>query len=488
MKSSLFSRVTLFLLISGTILTAGNNWPQFRGPGGQSIAKGQTLPDDIDPSKPLWKTALPVGHSSPAIWGDRIFLTAHEDLTVWMICIDRNTGEVLWKEDRAIENVPRYVHEAGSPAISTPATNGSLVVFQFGDVGVIALDLDGNLQWEKPILVPNDSFGYGSSPVIVGDRLIINSDGGVQSAIYCLDVNTGREIWVTEREGMMYSSYAAPHIWKRDHRTEVLQAGGSQLWSFDLTTGEALWHVSNLPSLICPTPIAQGDRVFAGGWATMHVSGVAMIESILPPDFIMTDEEKTSASALIKRLDANRDGKLTREELPPSRARDAFNFGDGNQDDFWDVSEISQFYLEREQPPGRNVFVAIEPDGKGDRTDSDVIWELRKNLPYVSSPLLYEDRLYLVKKGGTISCLNPDTGEVYFERKRLGAPGEYFASPIGIDGKILVPSERGVLVTLKASDSFEILSKVDFGEKLIASPAIVDNRLYLRTDQHLYAF
>ena len=488
MKPSILTSSALIIFFVTLSTYAEANWPQFRGPGGKSVAEGQSLPSKIDPANPLWKTALPTGHSSPAIWGDRIFITAYEDQKVWMFGLDRTTGDIVWRKSRAMGQLPRYAHEAASPAIATPATNGEVVVFQFGDVGVIATDLEGNKLWEKPILVVNDTFGFGSSPMIVGEKLIINADGGVPSALYCLDITTGDEIWSVDRSSFAYPSYNSPHIWKRTQGTEVLQAGGTQLWSYDLETGEVLWNVGNLPSLLCPTPTTDNEWVFAGGWATMHVSGTAMIESVFPPNMVLTDEETTDPAALIKRFDSDGNGSLSREELPPSRARDAFNFLDSNTNDEWEFKELKGFYSERELPPGRNIFMAIKPTGSGDITESDVKWELRKNLPYVSSPLVYQNRLYLVKKGGTISCLNPETGDAYFERKRLGAPGEYFASPIGIDGKILVPSERGVLITLNASEEFEILSKVDFSEKLIASPAIVDNRLYVRTDQHLFAF
>jgi outer membrane protein assembly factor BamB len=130
----------------------------------------------------------------------------------------------------------------------------------------------------------------------------------------------------------------------------------------------------------------------------------------------------------------------------------------------------------------------VAAGGKGDITDTHVTWELRKNLPYVSSPLLYNNRLYLVKKGGTVSCLNPQTGEAYYDRGRLGASGEYYASPIGVDGKILIASEPGKIIILRASDEFEILRTIDMEEAIKASPAMADNHLYIRTENHLWAF
>jgi len=121
-----------------------------------------------------------------------------------------------------------------------------------------------------------------------------------------------------------------------------------------------------------------------------------------------------------------------------------------------DFEELAPSFIEDDPQTkfGRNVFVSIKPGGRGNITESHVSWEKRKNLPYVSSPLLYKNRLYLVKKGGTISCLDPVSGDAYYERKRLGASGEYYASPIGIDNKILIASEPGMLIIIDASDEF----------------------------------
>jgi hypothetical protein len=134
------------------------------------------------------------------------------------------------------------------------------------------------------------------------------------------------------------------------------------------------------------------------------------------------------------------------------------------------------------------VFVSVAAGGIGDITGSHVRWEKRKGLPYVASPLLYQNRLYYVKKGGQVSCVEPASGEPYFESMRLGVSGEYYASPIGVDGKIVLAADSGIISILSASDSFEVLATVNMEESISASPAVVDNRLYLRTASHLWSF
>lgn len=220
------------------------------------------------------------------------------------------------------------------------------------------------------------------------------------------------------------------------------------------------------------------------------MSGSSAIKSLFTEEDNITAEQASNPEAFYARFDSNKDRKIAREELPPSRLRDAFNFTDVNHSGYLEFEEFAPRFEEADpsDTPGRNVFVAIEAGGKGDITETHVRWEIRKNLPYVSSPLLYKNRLYLVKKGGTVSCLDPKTGVPYFERGRLGAYGEYYASPIGIDDKILIASEPGTITVIKASDELEILSSINMEEPIVASPAVMDSHLYIRTESHLWAF
>lgn len=489
MKSSFRTLSALIVIFLGLSTYIEANWPQFRGPDGRSVAGGQSLPKTIDPQNPLWKTALPTGHSSPVVWGDKIFLTAFEDMQLKMICVSRSNGDVLWSLSRPLKELQRYSHEDSSPSVPTPCTDGKRVAFLFGDYGLITTNLNGEIIWEKPFIPATYEFGYGASPTLVGEKLLINCDGGIRSGLLCLDVRTGEELWFADRAGKIIS-YSSPFVWEHDESTEVLQAGTAQLASYDLNTGNHLWEVNNLPVFVCTTPTADEHGVYFGAWTTGNVDGSTRIRSTFPEDYPLTDKQASDPKAFFAHFDKNKDNKISRNELPISRMRDAFNFLDTNASGLIEFEELAPSFIEDDPSTqfGRNVFVSIKPGGQEDITGTHVNWEKRKNLPYVSSPLLYKNRLYLVKKGGTISCLKPVTGEAYYERKRLGASGEYYASPIGVDDKILIASEPGKLIVIKASDQFEILRSVDFQESIKASPAIVDNRLYIRTDQYLYAF
>jgi outer membrane protein assembly factor BamB len=134
-----------------------------------------------------------------------------------------------------------------------------------------------------------------------------------------------------------------------------------------------------------------------------------------------------------------------------------------------------------------DVMLAIKPGGEGDVTETHVAWRERRGLPELPSPLFYQGRLYLVKNGGVVSCLEPKTGKSVY-RERLGATGPYYASPVAADGRIYAASEAGVVSVFKAGDRFSLLAENDLAERVVATPAIVADMLYVRTDKHLFAF
>ena len=200
-----------------------------------------------------------------------------------------------------------------------------------------------------------------------------------------------------------------------------------------------------------------------------------------------TGEELENPKLFFNRFDQNQDGAIEREELPPSRARDVFKWLDRNDNLLWELDEIS--ILLRPPGKGRNIMVAVKPGGVGLLNDTEFIdWEWSKNLPYVASPVLSQNRIFIVKSLGIISCLNTETGKPFFEGRRTGVKGEYFASPIKVGDKLLIISSLGSLFFIKDSESFEILAQNAIDEEIIATPAIVDDTIYLRSLDSLWAF
>ena len=130
---------------------------------------------------------------------------------------------------------------------------------------------------------------------------------------------------------------------------------------------------------------------------------------------------------------------------------------------------------------------AIRLDGKGDVSKTHLVWKETKCVPEVPSPLYYQGRVYLVSDKGIVTCRDARSGkEIY--RERLGGRGACYSSPVLGDGKIYIGSEGGVLVVFKPGDRFEVLARNDLHERIVATPALVANRIYVRTDRHLYAF
>ena len=464
-------------------------WPQFRGPGGNAIAESQSIPIEFGSEKNLrWKTELPVGHSSPCIWGDRIFLTAHVGTTLKMICLRRSDGAMLWERERTISKLAVYEHVAGDPANSTPATDGQRVVFQFDDFGVVVLDFAGGLKWEKQLSSTKNTFSYGASPVLDDGHVYLNRDGGIDSSLVCLDAETGKEQWNAPRPKKI-GSFCTPYVWHHDGTKQILAGGTGQLEAYDARTGDPVWQVTGLPSFVCPSPVAADGMVVFGGWTTAHVAGRSRIESIFDVDSGVSAAAMKDPAAFFAQFDANKDGKLSVDEFPKSRARDAFNFIDKNRDGFVDMAEWAPVYTELGAAPGRNVILGIAPGGgKGDITPTQVKWETTRGLPYVASPLAYRGRVYLIKAGGFISCLDLTTGKAHYESERLGVPGEYYATPVAVGEHILICAQRGTAFVIRAGDTLEILSRNELGEALSATPAVVENTLYVRGEKHLWAF
>jgi outer membrane protein assembly factor BamB len=200
----------------------------------------------------------------------------------------------------------------------------------------------------------------------------------------------------------------------------------------------------------------------------------------------LTDEERNDPVQLFKRFDDNGDGKLESKEIPAGRIRGSLPVMDRNGDGELTLQEWLGLF--RLPVMGKNLLVAIKPGGQGNVTDTHVQWSVRRGIPYVASPLLYDGRLYLVKAGGILSCIDAATGKVIFGPSRLDDNSEYYATPLAIDGHVVICSSAGSLYVLEAADELKIVRTVEFEERIFATPAVADGTIYLRTAEALYAF
>ncbi len=460
-----------FLSLFAPIAVA-SDWPQFRGINCSGrAAVGPALPTDVGPeTNVVWKTALPPGHSSPIVVGDRLYLTAEREKTLLTIALDPGSGKVVWQAEAPSTTLEK-VHKIGSHAQSTPAADGDCVVSFFGSCGLFCYDRAGKQLWHQPMGPFKNDFGAGSSPILAGDWVLLCQDHDQGSFLTALDKNTGKTIWKTDRSEFL-RGYCSPVVWEVDGKKQVVVAGTLRVVGYDLATGKELWTVRGISRTVCMTPVVGDDGVlYVAGWSAGG-DAEARIE-VEPFD------------SVIKRLDKNGNGKLEANELTTGPIAERFTQVDVDKDGSITREEYERF---RDLfAKGQNVMLAIRPGGKGDVTDTHVVWRNTKQVPFCASPLHVGGLVFTVKDGGFLSCLDAKDGKL-LKRERLPGPGNYYSSPVAGDGKIYLLSERGRLTVVSAVRDWQVLASSDFQEDGYATPALADGRIYLRTAGHLYCF
>lgn len=484
--------LAVVLLLTHSINMLGTEesvWPQFRGPDGLGIAiDDHTYPSKLDPSQNLlWKTEVPLGYSSPCVWGDRIFITARSGDSLETICLDRRNGAIKWRKAIKPETFEK-INPTNSHASPTPATDGKHVFVYFGSFGLVAYHFDGQEFWRKSLPVPTIRHGSASSPILADGLVIVNCDQEDAPYLLALDRSTGKQVWKRTRPDTKSKwSWSTPVLWKHGNETELVVLGRERLIAYDLKDGQECWWVTGFPIETASTPVYASESVFAA--ATVAFIGDP-VNPIDLPDF----------KELLERYDSNGDSRLVKSEIsedlafiyrmgPEHGVKSRFSQFDSDKDDAINEEEWTQIKnnISKMRPRNTDVFVAIRCGGEGNVTESHVQWKVSEGIGQVASPLVYQGRLYLVKHGGNITCFDEQTGErVYGEKIRPRA--RYIASPVLADGKIYLCSENGVVVVIKAGENFEVLSQNKLGRRIKATPALVGGNIYLRTERHMMAF
>lgn len=477
----------VLLLGAGCRSAALRDWPQFRGRDGNPVDASANIPARFGPERNAkWNVPAPPGHSSPAIVGDRMFLTAHEGSALMVLAYDRRDGSAIWATPFQAHGTEECGHRDCSPSAPTPCADRERVYAYFGAYGLVALDHDGRVLWKKEFPLEQNMFGTGTSPILGGDSLYLVRDVGGQSAVYCFDKKTGEQRWMTPRPDVG-PNFSTPYLWRRASGDELVVAGSGTLRGYDAAGGREKWVVTGMPAWITPSPVAQGDVLVFGAFTAMNDPGSERMKTGFDEDADVPEEVLENAELFVRYFDRDGDGKIQESEFPESRVRDSFTWGDANQDGGWDVGEIEPFMVSP-PVPGRNVLVAVRGGGTGDITSTHVLWTWEKALPYVASPLIYRGRVYIVKKGGLLSCIDLESGQPVHDTKRLGLGGEYYATPVAAGDKIFISAERGTIFAVSADGESSVLARNDLGVGIYATPAIVDDTLYVRTAKHLWAF
>ena len=471
-------------------------WNQFRGPNGQGVIQADRISVQFGPeSNVLWKIAIPAGNSSPVIWNNHIFLTANEPANkkeLITLAIDRKDGKILWRQVVKAETEARF-HPFNNPASSTPAADERNVYVYFGIYGLLCYDHAGNEIWRRKIDTPRSKYGMATSPILHEDKVIMVLDGdGGSSRVLAVNCDTGKTVWEQPRS-LFKAGWSTPMIWRHDDAEELIVVGSKRLTSYEPATGAEIWWAGGFPPETVGIPVAGDGLLFASA-AALGGRG---------------DEKLDSAGTwkyTIEQFDRNNDNQIQREEMTegfafiqrPELPKDNPGYGlpIRNMDTLLRIfdHDKNRIISEAEWMQTMSGFaassypklLAIRPGAKMDARESHVVWEIQRGIPETPSLLYCRGKLYLLRDGGVLTCLEAATGKEFF-RQRIGAAGQYTASPITASDKIITASVKGVVTVIQVDDELKVLARNDFGEKIFATPAIAENKIYLRTTGHLYA-
>ena len=423
---------------------ATGSWPGFRGATASGVADGMKLPDTWNLASGAnikWKTAIPgLAHSSPIVWGDRLFVTsavstrpdatfrpglygdgdASDDRTAqrWMVyAIDRRSGRILW-ERVAHQGEPREKrHIKSTYASATPATDGRIVVASFGSHGLHAYDVNGAPLWKLDLGrmdvgaydIPTFEWGTASSPIVWNGLVILQVDTQADSFLLAVKAETGETVWKTAREEL--PSWGTPTVAETVNGPVLVTNASNFIRGYDPRTGEELWRLGGSSKITAPTPIfADGLFVIASGRA-----------------------------------------------------------------------------------PERPIF-AVRAGAKGNITltggatsNDAVAWSKINRGSYMPTPLAYRGILYVLANNGLFDAYDLDTGaEIY--RQRVSTVGNGFsASPVAADDKIYLSNEDGDIIVVTAGPTFEQVAVNAMGELVMATPALSRGVMYVRTVRSLVA-
>ncbi len=421
------------ILISGLVvrlLANDANWPQFRGPTGDGISSSKGLPLQWSEKEHIkWKTPIHGrAWSSPVIWGDQVWLTtATEDgRELFAVCVDRGSGRI--ERDLKLFEVerPQFAHKFNTYASPTPVIEEGRVYVTFGSPGTACLDTKtGKLIWERRDFECNHYRGAGSSPVLYGDLFLVNFDGSDHQFVVALDKATGKTVWRKERT-----------IDFKD-----LGPDGKPETEGDLRKAFGTCHVAVLDGQA--TLLTQGAKALYG-WDPLTGAEFWRVE------------ERTSHSA---------------------STRPVAGLGLVFAPSGWSSGQVLAVR------PGKKGEVLDANAAEPSPTQLQVVWKSKRNVPKKPSLLLLGDLLYGIDDNGVATCWEAKTGTVVWN-ERVG--GNYSSAPIAADGRLYFFSEEGKTAIVAAGREFRKLAENQLEDGFMASPAVADAALFLRTKTSLY--
>jgi outer membrane protein assembly factor BamB len=469
--------ITLF-----TFTTAlADEWSQFRGPNGTGVSETKNLPAEFGPGKNVvWKAELPPGHSSPVLTRDRIFVTAHEKDTLLVICLDRQTGKILWRRPVPRASAGRLQNVNG-PASPSPVTDGRNVYVFFQEYGIVSFDPAGKERWKLPLGPFNIFYGFGASPILVDDKVILPVDQDhPASYLIAVDKDSGRVRWKVDRP-IVISGYSTPIVYQPPQGPkQIIIPESFQLSAYSVADGKRVWWVRGLACEMKSIASHDSEYLYINGWG-------------FPQNQPGQQVKTTSFEEALSAYDKDKDRVIAKSELPADAARGtqgrmlsaAFEAFDMDRNEKLDTKDWDVF---RAMMASENGLLAIKMGGQGDQTANAIRWRYQKPVPQVPSTLLYHNVLYMINDSGILISFDPATGNVIKQGRLHGAIDKYFSSPVAADDKVFLIGQGGQVSVVKATGNWEVLAVNELDDECYATPAIADGRIYIRTRSALYAF
>jgi outer membrane protein assembly factor BamB len=323
------------------------------------------------------------------------------------------------------------------------------------------------------------------SPVLYRDLVLMCQDDDLFPGIYAFDKVSGHVQWKDDRLDMSVN-YSHPVVCSAKGRDDIVVAGTGMLIGYDPKSGRRRWHARVLLRNTKTTPVAVDGVIYvsaqSGGIANQWIVSV--------------DRAPTG----------NNDNKLDKAEIqafvgtqpvPEAFFVKTFGRGDLNQYGVLEGRELDLAFMHPDNFAGVDFTVlgenaadqtilAVRGGGDGDVTHSHLLWKHKtKYTDHIVSPLVADERMLLIKEGGISTVFETKDGTPLRGPVRIGAGGSYFASPVLGDGKIYLAGENGTVVVLRNSASYEELARNDMAESILATPAIADGKLFIRTRTRL---
>jgi outer membrane protein assembly factor BamB len=461
---------------------AADDWSQFRGPNGTGVAATTGLPSEFGPKKNVvWKTALPPGHSSPVLTHNRIFITAHtaekQTYKLLVICLDRQTGKLLWQRE-----VPRLregrLQLVNGPASPSPVTDGTNVYVFFQEFGLVSYDGAGKERWKFQLGPFNMFYGFGASPILVDDKVILPIDQDSPSSyLIAVDKNSGKVRWKVDRP-VVISGYSTPIVYQpKQGAKQIVIPESFQLSAYSVEDGKRVWWVRGLACEMKSIASHDAEYLYINGWGFPTNQPGQQVATI-PFDAGLAKYDKDGDHQIAK-------SEVSGTDSMAKMLSTAFEAFDTDRNDKLNDKDWEVF---RAMMASENGLLAIKLGGQGDQTATAIRWRYQKPVPQVPSTLLYKGVLYMINDSGILISFDPTTGNVIKQGRLHGAIDKYFSSPVAADDKVFLIGEGGAVSVLKAAGDWEVLAVNELDDETFATPAIADGRIYIRTRSALYCF